>query len=130
HTTNLPFTFYRKKDHKKVEVSSLAKWEQQRWEILQGMEEVMGPLPNRSSLPSLDMQVKETFKAVSYTRLTINFRASKHEEERIPAYLYIPHRKGLDGQLAAMVALHPTGALGKKIVDGQSNLPNRAYAKE
>src|SRR5699024_5532546 len=30
----------------------------------------------------------------------------------------------------AMLALHPTGALGKKIVDGQSSLQNRAYAKE
>ncbi|MGH2565901.1 MAG: alpha/beta hydrolase, partial [Ginsengibacter sp.] len=64
----------------------------------------------------------------NYTRLTINFTVA--ENERVPAYLYVPIRKGRKNRLPAMLALHPTGALGKGIVDGQTESPNRAYAKE
>ena len=56
--------------------------------------------------------------------------------DRLPAYLYIPKipvakRPAEKHSRPAVVALHPTSvALGKKVVDGQSKLPNRAYARE
>ena len=48
----------------------------------------------------------------------------------VSAYLYTPDKKIKQEKLPAILALHSTGRLGKKIVDGQSSVPNRAYAKE
>src|SRR5699024_1009022 len=121
------FSFSSSEDNEKIDISSLAEWDKQRWEIQRALESVMGALPERSPLPPLDIQVKDTLKADSYMRLTINFRAAKGE--RVPAYLYIPYRNGIDGQLPAVIALHPTGKKGKKIVDGDGRA-NRGYAKE
>lgn len=109
------------------QISSMAEWERQRWNIIKGMEEVMGELPQRIDLPPLDIQVSDTLRTDSYSRLTVSFTVVK--EERVPAYLYIPHRSGISGKLPAMLALHPTGVAGKDIVDGQG-LANRGYAKE
>jgi dienelactone hydrolase len=52
------------------------------------------------------------------------------ENERVPAYLYIPVKKDGAKRLPAMVVLHGTGEPGKRLVDGESTLPNRAQAKE
>jgi pimeloyl-ACP methyl ester carboxylesterase len=109
-------------------VTDLAEWEQKRWQILEGMEDVMGALPDRSELPPLDMQITDTLATERYYRLTIRFAAAKGEV--VPAYLYIPFRKGVSGKLPAMLVLHGTGDAGKRLVDGESPLPNRAHAKE
>ncbi|MCC5905344.1 MAG: alpha/beta fold hydrolase [Balneolaceae bacterium] len=109
-------------------VTNIADWEQKRWQILEGMEDVMGKLPDRSSLPALDLQITDTLKTDRYNRLTIRFTAA--EGEVVPAYLYIPFRKGVTGKLPAMLVLHGTGDGGKRLVDGESPLPNRAHAKE
>jgi len=109
-------------------VTTLAEWAIKRKQILEGMQKAMGGLPNLSDLPPLNMEIIEQLKEDNYTRLTINFTVA--ENERVPAYLYVPIRKGRKNRFPAMLALHPTGALGKGIVDGQTELPNRAYAKE
>ncbi|MEX0772848.1 MAG: alpha/beta fold hydrolase [Balneolales bacterium] len=109
-------------------VKDLAEWEQERWQILEGMQEVMGAVPDRSSLLPLDVQVYDTLRTGSYDRLKIDFLAA--EGERVPAYLYIPLRKAISGKLPAMLVLHGTGGPGKRLVDGESHLPNRAQAKE
>lgn len=108
-------------------ISSMAEWERQRWNIIKGMEKVMGVLPQRGDLPPLNIQVSDTLRTDSYSRLRISFTVAK--KERVPAYLYIPHRSGISGKLPAMLALHPTGEAGKDIVDGQG-LVNRGYAME
>lgn len=109
-------------------VTDLSGWEQKRWQILEGMEDVMGTLPDRTALPPLDIQVADTLETDSYYRLTISFLAA--EGERVPAYLYLPFRKGVSGQLPAMLVLHGTGDGGKRLVDGESPQANRAQAKE
>ncbi|SMO70749.1 alpha/beta hydrolase [Fodinibius sediminis] len=114
-------------DNAPKHISSIAEWENQRWNIIKGMEEVMGALPQRIDLPPLNIQAFDTLKTDRYNRLTISFTVAK--DERISAYLYIPHRSGVSGKLPAMLALHPTGEIGKDIVDGQG-LANRGYAKE
>ena len=104
-------------------------WAARRRHILDGMQEVMGPLPDRSNLAPLDMQISEEVDTPKYKRLTITF--APEPGDRLPAYLYIPKVAAEKHSLPAVVALHPTnGPLGKKVVDGQSNLPNRAYARE
>ena len=109
-------------------VSTLAEWKQKRMQILEGMQQAMGQLPAQTGLPAFDIQITDSLRVDHYTRLTISFSVAANE--RLPAYLYVPHQYGALEKLPAMLALHPTSDLGKKVVDGQSSLPNRAYAKE
>lgn len=112
----------------KIPVESPADWEQKRRQILEGMENGMGDLPDRSGLPSFDIQFTDSLKTDRYTRFTISFTVA--ENEKLPAYLYIPLKKVASGKFPAMLALHGTGDLGKELVDGRSPKANRAYAKE
>src|SRR5690606_14696681 len=97
-------------------------------EIVEGMEAVMGPLPNRNGLPPLNLQIRESIKEHNYTKHTVVFAAD--ENEPVPALLYIPQKADAKKKLPAMLVLHGTGALGKQLVDGKSPLSNRALAKE
>lgn len=103
-------------------------WEKKRRQILDSMQAVMGKLPSRANLPSLDIQVIDSLKEVNYTRYTINFVVA--DNERLPALLYIPFKKSKTEKFPAMLILHGTGANGKRIVDGDSYSPNHAQAKE
>lgn len=109
-------------------VHTLDEWQIKRGQILDSMQAVMGQLPERNNLPPLNIDYTDSIKTSHYTRYTINFTVAVHEV--IPAYLYVPIQEGAIEKLPAMLALHPTGMLGKRIVDGQSSRPNRAYAKE
>ena len=109
-------------------VTTLKEWEQKRNQILDSMQAVMGKLPSRSGLPPLDITVTDSLKRDNYTRLTISFTVA--ENERVPAYLYIPFQKNGHKRLPAMLVLHETGDPGKQIVDGGSPVPNRAHARE
>ncbi|PAW61053.1 MAG: hypothetical protein B9S36_07285 [Verrucomicrobiia bacterium Tous-C2TDCM] len=112
----------------RVALESLGDWERRRAAIVVGFEEAAGKLPSRANLPDLDVRVGERIDAGSYFRETITF--ASEEGDRTPAYLYLP--KGLKSgeKRAGIVALHPTGSLGKSIVDGKGERPNRAYARE
>ena len=103
-------------------------WQLKRVQILAAMQSVTGSLPNRTNLPQLQIQYTDSAKGDGYTRYNIRFDAA--EKEVVAAYLYVPDQAGIPKKLPAMLALHPTGDLGKKIVDGQGDLSNRAYAKE
>lgn len=123
-------SWFRDESGQKQPVKSVTDWEKRRAEIVKSFELPCGPLPSRENLPPLDIQVVETVETEKYTRQTITIRAEKEPGDRVPAYLYVP--KGIaDGEKrAGILALHPTGPLGKGIVDGQGPRPNRAYAKE
>ncbi|HEY1010792.1 MAG: alpha/beta hydrolase family protein [Daejeonella sp.] len=99
-----------------------------RSEALRNMEKVMGKLPSRSNLPPLDIVITDSLVQNSYTRYTLTLAVTK--DERLPVYLYVPKQAGPARKLAAMVVLHGTDPLGKGVVDGQGNKPNRAHAKE
>ena len=118
-------------DHKGVEhpIKEAEHWTVRRKAILKGMEAAMGEVPSRDGLPALDIRVVETIQTERYRRQKITYAAEKGD--RVPAYLYLPKGRRDGGKLRpAMLALHPTSPLGKGVVDGQSQLPNRAYAKE
>ena len=109
--------------------ASLAKrHERKRQKTLRNMEKAMGKLPKMSGLPPLDIHITDSLKENTYTRYTINFTVA--ENEKLPAYLYIPVQKAPSKKLPAMLVLHGTDALGKRVVDGQGDKPNRAHAKE
>ena len=120
--------FYTDSKGKKRRVTTSAEWEIKRQQILERMQQAMGKLPDFLDLPDMDIQIIDELKEENYIRQSISFTVAKNE--KVPAYLYIPFQKGKQKKLPAMLALHPTGDAGKKIVDGQGPLSNRAYAKE
>lgn len=95
--------------------------------VLDSLQAVMGPLPCLVNLPPMNIQYKDSMQTKDYTRYTISFTVAENED--LPAYLYLPACKSPE-RYPAMLVLHSTGDLGKGIVDGQGNLPNRAIAKE
>ena len=101
-------------------------WQHRRKQIIEGMEEAMGPLPDRSSLPPLDMRIDETVEAKNHTRLKITFLSEG--TDRVPAYLFLP--KNRQGKAAAMLCLHQTTPSGKGEISGLGGMPTRRYAVE
>jgi putative membrane-bound dehydrogenase-like protein len=121
---------YRDADGRERPVTTREDWLTRRKHILAGMEQAMGPLPDLSKPPPLDVRVdeKSTFQGEGYTRLSLTYAAE--EGDRVPAYLYLPAGRPHDELRPGILALHPTGPAGKGIVDGAGPLPNRGYGKE
>lgn len=109
-------------------IKNKKEWQQRREKILLGMQEAMGRLPDRSGFSPITMEVKDTLKQKHYSRFTIHVTAA--ENEIVPAYLYLPTDARRNEKRAAMLVLHGTGDPGKELVDGKSDLANRAHAKE
>lgn len=108
-------------------ISKISEWEEKRHIMRKNMEEVMGKLPARQNLPSLDMLYLDTLREESFTRYSISF--ASYKDHRVPAFLYVPH-DATTTPAPAILALHSTGDPGKKIVDGQTPMENRAVARE
>ena len=126
HSQNL--LSYRDATGRKKPVTTFEDWQLKRAQILEAMQKAMGKLPDRSDVPAHDMQVNDSVKEESYIRYTISVAVA--ENERVPAYLYVPFQGSILKKFPAMLVLHGTGDLGKQLVDGRSPLPNRAHAKE
>lgn len=103
-------------------------WRTKRSEILARMEEAMGPLPDREQWPDFDMQAKKELQGEGFLRKSLSISAE--EGDRIPFDLYLPQPLEEGAKRPAILALHPTGALGKRIVAGEGPLENRGYAVE
>lgn len=108
-------------------VTTASDWPARRASIIDGMEEAMGTLPAWDATLAPTIRKTDSLTTDVYTRYTITFDAA--EGEPVPAYLYVPRERKPGQKVAAMLALHPTGNLGKKLTDGQGK-PHRAYAKE
>ena len=105
-----------------------ADWAIRRSHILAGMQEAMGPLPDRANLPPMDVQVRGHFDGDGFTRLTVSF--VPEAGDRLAAHLYLPAGAGPNDRRPAMLALHPTSPLGKDRVAVPGGIPNRTYADE
>ncbi|CAG4989858.1 hypothetical protein DYBT9275_00396 [Dyadobacter sp. CECT 9275] len=101
--------------------------QEKRKQVLEGMQDVMGKLPYNPKAAVPVLRIADSIKTDKYTRYTIAFDVA--ENEPVSAYLYIPVA-GNRHKFPAMLALHPTNALGMKSVDGQGTVENRGYAKE
>jgi len=105
-------------------------WGRRRRQILAGMQEAMGTLPDRTHLAPLELKVTQSVHLDGCTRQTISFVAERTDhEERVPAYLFLPDRAVAGERLAAVLALHPTSPLGKGEIAGAGK-PNRQYGLE
>lgn len=105
-------------------------WEVRRNHILQSMQMVMGRLPDEEDLKPLQFKVLETVAFDTFKRQTIAY--SVDEFSNATAHLYLPKGSSESGakKLPAVLALHPTSALGKRIVAGDGPRPNRNYGAE
>ncbi|HOK08742.1 MAG TPA: alpha/beta fold hydrolase [Candidatus Hydrogenedens sp.] len=108
------------------EITRLKEWDIRKKHIFQNMLLVMGPLPDRSHLPPLEMYVETTEDMGSYWRKKITFNAEKND--RLPAYLLVP--KNINGKRPAIVCLHQTIDIGKASPVGIGDAKNRHIAKE
>jgi len=110
-------------------VQNAADWAIRRRQIIAGMEQVMGKLPDRSKLPPLDVKVVERMERDGFIRLGITYLGA--DSARIPAHLYLPKDRPAGRRGAAMLALHQTSPRGKKEVSGEEGAAaNQAYGKE
>lgn len=116
--------YYLNPDGERQAVRSLQDWDKRRRDIVAAMETVTGPLPRGPKAP-LDVQVLAETRHEGYVRRRITYQAK--EGDAIPAYLLLPSAQG---PRPAVLALHPTGALGKGIPAGLSDRPNRQYGEE
>ena len=108
-------------------VSDLSAWNAKKDEIRNAMQKVMGKLPNREYLIAPTLTYLDTLIEENFTRYTVSFDSFKDFNGY--AYLYLPHEMA-QNKLPGILALHSTGDPGKRIVDGQTTLENRAVARE
>jgi len=111
-----------------IPILSPTDWDKRRLQILDGMQLAMGNLPVRNDLADLDIEIVNEIKGKGFIRQSITFACEPGD--RIPALLYIPSGIRKEDKLPALLALHPTGPLGKLIVAGEGPLDNRQYGLE
>jgi pimeloyl-ACP methyl ester carboxylesterase len=104
-------------DGRRKPVRTSQRWEIKRGELLDSVQALTGALPSLSGLPPFDVQYIDSVREKAYTRYTIRFTVAG--DEVLPALLYVPVSDGTSGKYPAMLALHPTGAPGKQITDGE-----------
>jgi predicted dienelactone hydrolase len=105
-------------------------WAASTLSILTAMQQVMGPLPDRSHLPPLDIKITETTQGDGYTRQTISF--ANLFNERVTAYLYIPTHAASERTREEADQKHPIAlALQPTALDGKETFENKyTYAHE
>jgi len=106
-------------------VRTRADWAIRRGHILANMQQVMGPLPQKSRKP-LDVRVVEQARFGQLIRQKLTFISA--DGDRVPAYLFLPARRSKRNP--AVLCLHQTTAIGKGEPAGLGGLANLHYAKE
>ncbi len=102
-------------------------WAKRRAHVLLGMQQVMGPLPDRLKLGPLDVKISDRMEGPGFTRLTLSFAADQND--RVPCYLFIP--SGLEGRrVPGILALHQTTVTGKGQPAGLADSENLHYGLE
>lgn len=132
--TNL--LIYRDEQGKIQPVRSQADWLRRRAAILEAMQEVMGPLPERARAVPLDVKIQREVDEGAYLQRLISYVGDAGD--RVPAYLLIPKQALKPGaQLPGLLGLLGTGmsanAFSKAALESEG-LPrwndSRDYARE
>ncbi|MFA7693163.1 MAG: alpha/beta fold hydrolase [Candidatus Hydrogenedentales bacterium] len=114
------------KDGSYTAVESIETWQRRREHILENVCLVMGPLPDQARDTAPDYQLLEEIDTPRYKRQSIRYNAEPGPA--VTAFLFLPHQQ--KETRPAMMCLHPTSSLGKRIVAGEGEKPNRNYASE
>lgn len=130
---------YRADDGSLKPIRTPEDWAIRRQQILEGMQEATGELPSVANTADFDIRITEDVRMHDVRRLTLTIAVD--ETDRLPLDLYLPRSiadtvdvKQLliadsGSKIAAIVALHPTGAAGKRIVGGDGKA-GRQYGVE
>ncbi len=122
-------SFYLDKSGNRQRIKTTDDWNKRRLQILESTHLAMGNFPPGSiSIPVTSREVAKT----SYDEFEVmTIVLTSKNQVPIHADLYVPNfAKAKNAKLPAMLALHPTGSPGKKIIGGTSPKPNRQYANE
>jgi acetyl esterase/lipase len=120
--------FYSDIDGNVQPVKTIVDWQKRRNQILEGMQQAMGRLPNREKLLPFDVRTHESMQTRFFERRHISIVSEK--SHRLHAYLFIPNGLKMGQKVPAVLALHPTHFLGKGDTAGLSGRLNRNYGLE
>lgn len=118
--------YYFNSNGKPRKVRNQSTWERRYLQILDSMEIVMGPLPDRTIKKALNQQNLEDTIIDGIRRIKITFEAENND--RVPAYLLIP--ENVSKPVAGILCLHQTTAIGKGEPAGIGGNPDLDYAWE
>jgi dienelactone hydrolase len=107
-------------------VKNEKEWYKRREQILDSIQLVMGPLPDRTHKVPLDVKIEEESTIEGIIRQKISFAAEKND--RVPAYLFIPANTGKP--VPGILCLHQTIRNGKEEPSGLTGSPHLDYALE
>ncbi len=100
-------------------------WDERRDQILEGIQDVMGPLPSSPSTPP-EVIVIEQAQFPEFVRQKITFDSG--DGDSVPAYLFLP--TGPRRRRPAVLCLHQTAAIGMDEPAGIGGNENLHYARE
>jgi dienelactone hydrolase len=132
-TSRLPRTnllVYHNEKGEVAEVRTKTVWLKRRAEILQGCEDIMGPVPARQKRCPLDISIEDQSDHGSYLLRSVTYASEPNC--RTPAFLLIPKPTFHSQKRApAVLVLHPTDMeYGNRVVVEQLRETYRAYGKE
>ena len=111
-------------------IRSLDDWHARRRHILSGLQQVMGPLPDRSRRVPLEVRTIETVQLKGVSRRKLTFRSD--HSQRVSAYLFVfdtdpdPDRRA--ARRPAVLCLQQTHRDGKREAAGLAGNPDLAHA--
>ena len=101
-------------------------WACRRNHILRNMQEVMGPLPEGDRSQPPEYEVLETADFPLFERKSMRYTADSRD--KVSAFVFLP--KTTEAPRPAMLCLHPTSPIGKRVTAGEGDKTNRNYALE
>jgi len=121
-------TYYRKPDGARAPVRNPDDWMRRREQIVAGIQEAMGPLPNPQKPVPLNVQVVEEQQEDGYVRRKLAYHTDD-ANKRVRAWLLVPTDKSIEKR-PAVLCLQQTTVNGKNSPVGLSDRPAMHYALE
>lgn len=115
-------------DGKERPIKTAADWAVRVQHIRANMELGMGPLPEASRRVPLQVETVSEERTEKYLRRKIRF--TPEPDDRVPAWLLLPHDLPAGKKSAAMLCLHQTTGIGKDEPAGLGGLKSLHYAHE
>ncbi|MBK9390180.1 MAG: alpha/beta fold hydrolase [Bacteroidetes bacterium] len=118
--------YYLNSNGKPGKVRNQATWDRRYLQILDSMQIVMGPLPDRTIRKALNQQNLEDTIINGIRRIKLTYEVENND--RVPAYLLIP--ENISKPVPGILCLHQTTSIGKGEPAGVGGNPDLDYAWE
>ena len=121
--------YYLSEENQQIPIDNAADWQLRKHHILENMQLVMGKLPEIDHASSSRYEIVAEQSFPSYRRQTIHYKVDGWDT--VPAFLFLPNNQdGKAKKKPAVLCLHPTSPIGKRVCAGEGNKSNRNYAEE